>query len=326
MTKTVYKDERRMFYGKRVYMDTREYMLDTVLEKYNNGMVIFPKKMAHIRSRKEKKIRETLQALIKGIPFPVVYASELQTGELLIIDNSDRLQYLLEYLNNECFVRYEEINLSRYSSDMYDTSILCEQPRIMRDLLYSTIVFHIIEYANPKYVHMQIGSFVSEWSPSREQGVRNILYSNYNTTRMEFLLKRINNRGYYNLKLQYELTYLVMFYFVVSGVVDRNDFEYDDADKYQLIEITLKKLIYIDNAMMDRLSQWIMDCYVKDNKNYLRHSNIQSVNELCFASWDGGSFHNIFENREIRRVVNACDMGYEGIHTTMNYLKGNMNG
>lgn len=30
------------------------------------------------------------EALLRGIPVPAVYASELQTGELLILDKSDK--------------------------------------------------------------------------------------------------------------------------------------------------------------------------------------------------------------------------------------------
>lgn len=71
----------------------------------------------------KEKLKETVKALARGIPFPSVYASELQTGELLILDKSEKFRILLEQLNYE--------NLDRDIMDRY----------MLKDVLYSQIIF-----------------------------------------------------------------------------------------------------------------------------------------------------------------------------------------
>ncbi|MFR8249839.1 MAG: hypothetical protein ACLVAT_12660 [Lachnospiraceae bacterium] len=106
----------------------------------------------------EGKIKRNGESSGKGIPFPSVYASELQTGELLILDKSEKFRILLEQLNYE--------NLDRDIMDRY----------MLKDVLYSQIIIYVIDYMNPKYMHMEVGEFIEEWQPSQEQSVRNILY------------------------------------------------------------------------------------------------------------------------------------------------------
>ena len=69
-----------------------------MLFRYKQGKIIFYEKKCATWKRREKVVQDIIKALLRGIPFPPVYASELQTGELLILDKSDKLRFLLEYL------------------------------------------------------------------------------------------------------------------------------------------------------------------------------------------------------------------------------------
>ena len=71
----------------------------------------------------KEKLKEMVKALARGYHFSV-YASELQTGELLILDKSEKFRILLEQLNYE--------NLDRDIMDRY----------MLKDVLYSQIIIY----------------------------------------------------------------------------------------------------------------------------------------------------------------------------------------
>ena len=48
-----------------------------------------------------------------GMVLPVIYVSERQDGSLLVLDASDRLQYLMEFLEGRCPL--DEKRLSEYA-------------------------------------------------------------------------------------------------------------------------------------------------------------------------------------------------------------------
>lgn len=87
-----------MYNNERVVIDTRKYDIDEMLLRYKQSKIIFYEKKNVTWKRREKIIQDVTEALLRGIPFPLVYASELQTGELLILDKSDKLRFLLEHL------------------------------------------------------------------------------------------------------------------------------------------------------------------------------------------------------------------------------------
>jgi len=115
-----------MYISKRAIIDTRKYDVREIFFRYKQGKVWFYEKNATAWKKPKKIVREVLWALMRGIPFPPVYASELQTGELLILDKSDKLRFLLEYLKH----REENIRDFREEDDMYFT----------KDVMYSPIM------------------------------------------------------------------------------------------------------------------------------------------------------------------------------------------
>ena len=108
-----------MYISKRAIIDTRKYDVREIFFRYKQGKVWFYEKNATAWKKPKKIVREVLWALMRGIPFPPVYASELQTGELLILDKSDKLRFLLEYLKH----REENIRDVREEDDMYFTNM-----------------------------------------------------------------------------------------------------------------------------------------------------------------------------------------------------------
>ena len=105
-------------------------------EQYKHGKLIFCEKSNINHVRKNSIIKEVLEALSRGIPFAPVYVSELQTGQLLVLNKSDRLKYLMEFLERGFDIRSEAeyIELNRKYERYYHR----------RELYYSKILFHFL--------------------------------------------------------------------------------------------------------------------------------------------------------------------------------------
>ena len=133
-----------MYNNERVRIDIRKYSLDEMVYRYSQNKILFCNhRYGWTKGNPKEKLKETVKALARGIPFPSVYASELQTGELLILDKSEKFRILLEQLNYE--------NLDRDIMDRY----------MLKDVLYSQIIIYVIDYMNPKYMHMEVGELAA---------------------------------------------------------------------------------------------------------------------------------------------------------------------
>lgn len=300
-----------MYNNERVIIDTRKYDIDEILFRYKKGKIIFFEKKSVTGKRRKKIIQDVINALLKGIPFPPVYASELQMGELLILDKSDKLRFLLEYL-----VRENALNDKYFAYDRY----------LERTVLYSPVVLYVIDYTNPRYMHMQVGKFVEEWTAMQEQSVWNVLYHMDNIDALEYMLREVRHSRFTKLKLQYYLLYYLMVDFVVSNLL--NEFEYERADKFQLLEKTLEELNYRSRNDVENLSDEFNRLYAEicgdiffKNKNtedkmkYLCFMHIYEM--LCGKS---GSYSR-FELRDIQNRIENWDMSYTSIRDMMKFIK-----
>lgn len=119
-----------MYNRERVIIDIRKFDIEEIAYRYSLGKILFCEYSWPTRKYQEKT-EETIKALIKGIPFPVVYASELQTGELLILNKNGRLQMLLEELRHGNIE--EQMDIDSYS---------------LNNILYSPITMYVIDYTN----------------------------------------------------------------------------------------------------------------------------------------------------------------------------------
>ena len=134
-----------MHKNQRIIIDTRTYVVDEIFERYKRGMLIFYKKGLTTKNRENKITWQVLKALARGIPFPPVYVSELQTGEMLVLDKSDRLRLLMKYLDYgyDNYEEYLKIQEMGYWSER----------DFLKDIFYSPIFLHVIDYMNPRYMH-----------------------------------------------------------------------------------------------------------------------------------------------------------------------------
>ena len=300
-----------MYNNERVRIETRKYNLDEISYRYSQNKIIFcDHSYSWTRADQLEKIKDVIKALAMGIPLPPVYASELQTGELLILDKSEKLRILLDQL------RYENMDKD---NDRY----------MLKDILYSQIFIYVIDYMNPKYMHMRVGEFVEEWQPSQEQSVRNILYKE---EKMETLSKMINSiQGIRTSKLilQYYFIYFIMAVFLKEGELDIQG----NPDKYQLLESVIDRFQYLTTMDWKELYNEFENVYIWMNQNFMRgyrfkiYSTETRMKNLCFiylcdkfsAKAEDYGDESIFQIN-LKKVLESCDMSYRSIIETADML------
>lgn len=305
-----------MYNDERIIINTRNVMIEDIYDKYKLGQIIFFEKSNISYRRKNKIIKEVLEALYRGIPFPPVYVSELQTGELLVLDKSDRLRFLMEFLDCGFDIRsseeYRELN------DKY------ERYYNKREIFYSQIILYVIDYINPRYMHMQVGAFIEEWTMTQEQSIRKILYRELNESFFKDVLSELKNVRNIDLSLEYQFLYFIMVHLItIKAFSDEKYMEYGNADRFILLENTIYELNHISFGHLNELKNRFEECY--DLLNYMcRKDNIVNyamreyrTNYLCFLEvWRlvvGKDNVEVFYNKNVKRMIENCDMSYVSI-------------
>lgn len=315
-----------MYKSGRIRFDTRKYDLDEVFRRYKSGNLIFYKKNSITGKRRSKVTREVLEALLRGIPFPPVYTSELQTGELLVLDKSDRLRFLMEYL---VFAYGEDQKENQMEQSNYFSEIRQMYSDWMKDIFYAPIMLHVIDYTNPKYVHMQVGAFVEEWPVTQEQSVWNVIYQKSGAQILEDLLADIRYSPKAVLMVQYQFLYFMMVLFAALGMFD--DAVFQDADKFQLIEKTIYWLQFGNDEDVKKLCEKFKVIYELlserrvGNRLFLQASPERITKYLCFmGAWKtirDDHIEEVYENRKIRARVIDCDMSFHDISKILEFFR-----
>lgn len=320
-----------MYYKEKVIVDTRKFNIAELYERYKRGMIIFPEMRNVLPKRRNQMIREMLEALLKGIPFPVIYASEQQMGELLIFDKSNRLRYLLEYLDNNYRMTGGEA-LSYLGESVYFDDIKQENPKEARDILYSEIVFYIIDYMNPKYMHMQIGSFLEEWTISQEQSIRKILYRDDEWKILDILLSMSSSGKRPSLAVQYDFENFIMFHMVASKRIEEYKEKFLTVDRFQLYEIVIEELKFINHTFLQELCHLFDEVYelveyeLRYGVGLFQRNQVLKSKYMCFTGYLIAvdikiPWEILVKDRNLRKIIEDCDMSYSSIWKSIDILR-----
>lgn len=205
------------------YIDSYEKKISVqqIYQMYRERMIVFPKAPSLRRSRKIERISEIVEIILLGIALPIIYVSERQDGSLLVLDTDDRLRCLIEFLDgyypvrglefypelDECGIEQLEQRFPRRTSWLYDYKFS----------------FQVIEYTTPRYMHMQMGSYIERWNFTREQGIRNELYGGKLEQRLHFMEQKLGGSAYFfskwSLNRQYMMLRILMYCFVHAGEI-----------------------------------------------------------------------------------------------------------
>lgn len=207
-----------------------------------DGRLVFPPVPSKVRARKIESVSETLETILMGILLSVVYVSERQDGSLLVVDGSDRLLYFMEFLEGEYPVAglefYSELNGCRLEE------LERKFPRITSLVYDYKMIFQVIEYTTPKYMHMQAGNYIGKWNFVREQGIRNELYGEKLRDSLYFLERNLGQSGIFfsrwKLNRQYFILRILMYRFVFEKDIQVG--YRDDMGLQQLMDQTAECL------------------------------------------------------------------------------------
>lgn len=200
----------------------RKFSLEHIYYMFVEGRIQFPMEPFRSKAKMENELGQLLDAVWMGIPLPVVYVSELQHGDFLVLENADNLWKLLCFLDG----RYEsdywigEDHFSHGNIKMLRSN----DPRLAMGLYNTLIFFQIIDYRTPKYLHMSIGKLVEHWNITREQSIREILYDSCDISLLDDIARKMNHilhQGRLHSTshiIRYRTLYMLMNWFVYTGV------------------------------------------------------------------------------------------------------------
>lgn len=150
-----------------------KYFIYDLVQIYKEGKIHFLP-VTKEKSEDKKLISDSIGAIQRGIPMPVIYASELQNGDLLILEPESWLLYLLEYIMGDFSVFVERTMQEKHICYFYELDEY--NPRLTSMIMNAAVLVRIIDYHTPKYLHIEVGLFHEKWNLSQEQAFRDVLY------------------------------------------------------------------------------------------------------------------------------------------------------
>jgi len=94
-----------------VRYDTKEYTVEFLSEKYTKGEIVIPEYQRNLVWSEEKKSK-FIESVIIGLPIPFMFGTENKDGFVEIIDGSQRLRTINEFLKGEL----ELVNIEKIGS------------------------------------------------------------------------------------------------------------------------------------------------------------------------------------------------------------------
>lgn len=243
----------------------RKYSLEYIDHLFVDKRICFPAGIVRSKVIMEKELGQLLDAIWMGIPLPPIYVSEQQNGDLLVLEENDNLWKLLWFLEGRYAVDFWIEN--QHITDCTVKMLQSDEPKLARRLYDTVVSFQIIDYRTPKYLHMSVGKFVTHWSITREQAIREIMYDSYGidllhelSNDMQIVLGRehIHTR-ISNLVNRYRILYMIMNWFVYTGLW-RDDIEMQEQLVLEeTIEAMHRQQLRVDDLldMLEYFSDYI---------------------------------------------------------------------
>ncbi|MCM1174278.1 MAG: hypothetical protein NC341_04415 [Blautia sp.] len=296
-----------MFYREQTAVEIYEkkFSLEDLNWMYQEGRLRFP------RAKNSRKYQNTVSRLIDaiqvGIPMPVIYVSELQNGDFLILESKEWLLALLSYLQGNFYIPVDEMSTVFTQCFFYELNQ--ETPRLASMILRTIFFFRIIDYHTPKYLHMETALFHEEWAIEQEQDIRNILYKKHGIEALNAISRKARQIciGMPSQKIilkEYEILYMLLFWGIHKRLLPlETQINYSEQE---LLEITISDL---DKNYYD----WESFLNVIDDMNALYHYQID------FPQKSRPLFTSHYKNRKVRAkayglalcLFDMCQCKYE---------------
>ena len=157
----------------------KKYSIEEIVQLYKANRLLFvrPRTYGYSQIYYDNNTTQLIKAIDMGMPFPPVYASEQQNGDMVTLEIDDKLYSLIRYV-----LGYDTINIDgEYYKGMRDFQSMQYNYRVLSSKILRTIVsFEIVDYSTPKYLHMFAGNFLYNWTAAQEHAIRKEIYKEYN--------------------------------------------------------------------------------------------------------------------------------------------------
>lgn len=233
----------------------RKFELGILYLMYQEGRLHFP----HPRQKNKITAASLIDAIQIGIPMPVIYASELQNGDFLILEFKKRLFSLLEYLRGTFPVYLEETVPPH--RNVFFSELNQQNTRLTGTILRTVFQFQIIDYHTPKYLHMETGLFHEKWNPAQEQIVRNTIYAGHGIEDFYTVYSEILQMSFRNFPQpekfpkEYVILYILLFWGIYCNKFPRTP-QIVNLCEQQLLEITIQNLYNWHDKWSDFKNIW----------------------------------------------------------------------
>lgn len=199
---------------KKIYVSEKRVSVEYAYRMLQKGKLSFPETPLRSKRRIQERLSEIMELILLGAAVPAIYVSELQDGSWLVLETTDRLWALFQFLNGkrnmgymDMYPEYTEMSLAEMEKKV---------PHVTSMIYDYKLQIQVIDYMTPRYLHLQIGSNVERWNFSREQGVRKALYSNYDAvSQITMLEKQLDKRTFFfsssTLNRQYTILRIYMY-------------------------------------------------------------------------------------------------------------------
>lgn len=121
-----------------VSFDTREYPIEVLINKFNDGEFVIPNYQREFVWEKDKvKMSRFIESALLDLPIPYLYfADEPETGKLEIVDGSQRIRTIKAFYENQFTLQGLEV-LDLLNGFKYSDLIESRQRRFLRKTLRS---------------------------------------------------------------------------------------------------------------------------------------------------------------------------------------------
>ena len=263
----------------------RKYSLEYIDHLFVDKRICFPVGVARPRTTMERELGQLLDAIWMGIPLPAIYVSEQQNGDLLVLEENDNLWKLLWFLEGRYAVDFWIEN--QHITDCTVKMLQSDEPKLARRLYDTVVSFQIIDYRTPKYLHMSVGKFVTHWSITREQAIREAMYDPYAISLLNAISKNVKHalgKNYIHsssyLVRRYRTLYILMIWFVYTDLW-RDDIEMQEQLVLEeTIEAMDRQQLRVDDLldMLEYFSDYI-SYFLRESTHRISRSLKKSIQD-----------------------------------------------
>ena len=167
------QEEINNYLPSSIRIDNNQYSVFEIKRKYDKKIIDLASNFQRLDVWNDIKRSELIESVLMGLPIPIFYFNEGQSGELIVVDGKQRLTSFIKFLNNEFSLESLKI-LSRYNGLRFKDLDPLLQSRIEDYQIQSyvilpptdeTVKFHIFDRVNRPGTQLN------------KQEIRNALYN-----------------------------------------------------------------------------------------------------------------------------------------------------